>query len=142
MKSTAVEMELFRIRTDDKGGDQLVILKEKSGDRMLPIVIGFFEADSIRMHVTGLKLPRPFTHDLLQLTIQGLDASVDRIIVDALKDRTFHAKLVLKTAGGELKRIDARPSDAIALAVRTCAPIYVAEEVLEQTGVQEDQESP
>ncbi len=132
-----VEMELVRIRTNDKGGDQLIVLKEKKGKRYLPIVIGLFEADSIRMHMTGVKLPRPFTHDLLRATIEGLDASVDRIVVDELQDRTFHAKLVLKTSAGDTRTIDARPSDAIALAVRAGAPIFVSGHVLAATGAEE-----
>ena len=131
-----VEMEIFRIVTNDRGGDQRIDLKEKGGRRVLPILIGLFEAEAIRLQLTGRRLPRPFTHDLLKNTISELGARVERIVIDELKERTFHAKLVLRTAQGESKRIDSRPSDAIALAVRTSAPIFVSPHVLEITGIQ------
>ena len=125
------EMELFQIRMDDRRGEQLIILKEKEGDcRLLPIVIGIFEAEAIRIKVKGMKTARPLTHDLLRGTIEQLGATVEKIVIDNLEQGTFFAKLVLKTASGEEVQVDARPSDAIALALRANAPIFVEEEVL------------
>ncbi len=129
-----VKMELFQIRLDDRRGEQLILLREKEGNgRVLPIVIGIFEAESIRMQVKGMKLARPLTHDLLKDTIKQLGATVEKIVIDNLKKGTFFAKLMLKTVSGEEVRVDARPSDAIALALRVNAPIFVEEEVLSQT---------
>ncbi len=128
------EMELFQIRMDDRRGEQLIILKEKEGNcRLLPIVIGVFEAESIRMKVKGMKTARPLTHDLLKGTIEQLGATVEKIVIDNLKEGTFFAKLVLRTVAGEEVQVDARPSDAIALALRANVPIFVKEEVLSLT---------
>lgn len=125
------EMELFQIRMDDRRGEQLIILKEKEGNcRLLPIVIGVFEAESIRMKVKGMKTARPLTHDLLKDTIEQLGAMAEKIVIDNLKEGTFFAKLVLKTVAGEEVQVDARPSDAIALALRANVPIFVSEEIL------------
>ena len=127
-------MEVFQIRTDDRRGEQLIVLKEKGGNgRLLPIIIGIFEAESIRMKVRGVKTARPLTHDLLKDTIEQLGATLERIVIDNLESGTFFAKLVLKTTNGHEVRVDARPSDAIALALRTEAPIFVEEKVLNLT---------
>jgi len=128
-----VEMELSRIVIDEKRHDQLIVLKEKNGSRMLPIVIGLQEASAIKLKIGGFNPPRPLTHDLLHTTIKDLEASVDKIIIDKLEENTFHAKIVLKTASGELKMIDARPSDSIALAVRAHTSIFVEDEIIKNT---------
>ncbi len=128
-----IEMELNKIIIDEKRHDQIIVLKEKNGERRLPIVIGLLEASSIKMKISGVEPPRPLTHDLLKSAIENLDAKVEKVIIDKLLDNTFHAKLVLKT-NGTTKIIDARPSDSIALAVRTKSPIFVEEEVLKRIG--------
>ncbi|MGA2774485.1 MAG: bifunctional nuclease family protein [Candidatus Omnitrophota bacterium] len=128
-----VEMELSRIVIDEKRHDQLIVLKEKNGTRLLPIVIGLAEASAIKLKIGGFNPPRPLTHDLLHTTIKNLEASVDRIIIDKLEENTFHAKIVLKTASGELKTVDARPSDSIALAVRAHASIFVDDEIIKKS---------
>lgn len=128
-----VEMELNKIVIDEKRHDQLIVLKEKAGERLLPIVIGLPEASAIKMKISGFEPPRPLTHDLLQSTIEKLDAAIDKIIIDKLEDNTFHAKLIIKTRSGDTKTIDARPSDSIALAVRSRAPIFVEDEVVKQS---------
>ena len=128
-----VEMELSKIVIDEKRHDQIIVLKEKNGSRLLPIVIGLNEASAIKLEISGFKPPRPLTHDLLFTTIENLDASIDKIIIDKLEDNTFHAKMVLKTNSSEIKTIDARPSDSIALAVRAHAPIFVEDEVIAQS---------
>ena len=127
-----IEMELSKIIIDEKRHDQVIVLKEKNGERLLPIVIGLAEASAIKMRISGMIPPRPLTHDLLKLTIEQLGASVDRVIIDKLEDNTFHAKLILKV-DGTFKTIDARPSDSIALAVRAPAPIFVEETVIKQS---------
>lgn len=128
-----IEMELNKIIIDEKRHDQIIVLKERNGERRLPIVIGYLEASSIKMKIAGAKPPRPMTHDLLKSTIESLDATVEKVIIDKLLDNTFHAKLILKT-NGTTKIVDARPSDSIALAVRTKSPIFVEEGVLNQLG--------
>ena len=127
-----IEMELSKIVIDEKRHDQLIALKEKGGSRVLPIVIGLNEASAIKLKISGFNPPRPLTHDLISLIIQNLGATVEKVIIDKLEENTFHAKLVIKTASGELKSIDARPSDSIALAVRFHAPILVEDEILKQ----------
>lgn len=127
-----VQVELSKIIIDEKRQDQIIVLKEKKGDRQFPIVIGFLEASSIKMKLSGLEVPRPMTHDLLIATIAGLGAKLEKLIIDKLVENTFHAKLEIKTADGQIKLIDARPSDGIALAVRSNAQIFVEEEVLKK----------
>lgn len=128
-----LEMELNKIVIDEKRHDQLIVLKEKNGSRILPIVIGLAEASAIKLKISGFNPPRPLTHDLLHTTIENLNAAIDRIIIDKLEENTFHAKIVLKAASGESKIIDARPSDSIALAVRAHAPIFVEDEIIRQS---------
>jgi bifunctional DNase/RNase len=130
-----VEMELNKIVINEKRHDQLIVLKEKNGDRILPIVIGLNEASAIKLKISGFQPPRPLTHDLLHATIENLEANIDKVIIDKLEENTFHAKLVIRTSSGTTKVIDARPSDSIALAVRANAPIFVEDEVIKQSGV-------
>ncbi len=127
-----VEMELNKIVIDEKRHDQLIVLKEKSGNRLLPIVIGINEASAIKLKISGFNPPRPLTHDLFYSTLKDLEANIDKVIIDKLEDNTFHAKLVIKTDAGNTKVIDARPSDSIALAVRAHAPIFVEEQIIAQ----------
>ncbi|MDD5618586.1 MAG: bifunctional nuclease family protein [Candidatus Omnitrophica bacterium] len=128
-----VEVELNKIIIDEKRQEQVIILKEKNGSRMLPIVIGLLEAMAIKMEIGGVTPPRPLTHDLLKNLVEGLGAKVNKIIIDKIMDSTFHAKIILTTKDNQPKDIDARPSDSIALAVRTKSPIFVQEEVLNKS---------
>ncbi len=112
------------------GGAYAILLKEIDGKKRLPIIIGAFEAQAIALEIEGIKPPRPLTHDLLKQLTDSLGATVLEIIIDELKDNTFYAKIVLEVSGFS-QELDARPSDAIALAVRTQAPIYVAETVMD-----------
>jgi len=130
-----VEMELNKIVIDEKRHDQLIVLKEKNGSRVLPIVIGLAEASAIKLKISGFNPPRPLTHDLLHSAIENLEASVEKIIIDKLEDNTFHAKIVLKAANGSSKVIDARPSDSIALAVRAHTPIFVEDEIVKKSEI-------
>ena len=128
-----VEMELKKIVIDEKRHEQLIVLKEKQGERVLPIVIGLNEIAAIKAKISGVNPPRPITHDLLYSIIQVLDAKVEKILIDKLENNIFYAKIVFKTKDGETKIADARPSDSIALCVRARAPIFVDESVLKQT---------
>ena len=133
-----IQVELSKIIIDEKRRDQVIVLKEKEGERQFPIIIGFLEASSIKLKLSGVIVPRPMTHDLLDATINGLGARLDRLIIDKMVKNTFHAKLVIKTSEGNTIQIDARPSDGIALAVRAHAPIFVEEEVLNKAAVFEE----
>jgi len=130
-----LEMELNKIVIDEKRHDQLIVLKEKKGSKILPIVIGLAEASAIKLKISGFVPPRPLTHDLLADTIAHLEGKIEKIIIDKLEENTFHAKIVLKTASGETKNIDARPSDSIALAVRAHAPIFVEDEIIKKSEI-------
>jgi len=112
------------------GGAYAILLKEYEGNRRLPIIIGAFEAQAIALEIEGIKPPRPLTHDLLKQLTDNLGAAIIEIVVDELRENTFYAKVILE-ASGLVQEIDARPSDAIALAVRAEAPIYVANSVME-----------
>lgn len=115
----------------------VVMLKEKMAERYLPIFIGPAEANAIAIKLRGETLPRPLTHDLLHSIIDALGASVDSIIVSDLKNDTFYAKIILNVGDGQME-VDARPSDALALAVRVEVPIYAEESVLEKAGISLD----
>ena len=112
------------------GGAYAILLKEVNGNRRLPIIIGAFEAQAIALEIEGIKPPRPLTHDLLKQITDSLGASIVEILIDELKENTFYAKIILEVSA-LTNEIDARPSDAIALAVRAQAPIFVAESVME-----------
>ena len=127
-----VEMEVSKIRIDERRGEQVIVLKERAGNRLLPIIIGISEVTAIKMKISGIQPPRPLTHDLLKNTIAQLGATLKRIIITKLEFNTFFATLVLETKAGERHEVDARPSDSIAVALRADAPIFVAEEVLNQ----------
>ena len=126
-----VPMELSRIIISETNDEQVIVLKEVEGSRAFPIVIGIWEAVAIDRNIKGKKTPRPMTHDLIENVIAGLDARLERVIVNDLRDRTFFARLILRRNGKQVE-IDSRPSDAIALAVQMKAPIYVEERVLEE----------
>ena len=126
-----VQMELSRIIISEINDQQVIFLKEVDGSRAFPILIGIFEATSIDRRVKGFQAPRPLTHDLLVQMCEQLGGTLESVVIHDLKDQTYFAKLCVRREG-ELVEIDARPSDAIAVAV-TCnphLPIYVSEGVL------------
>ena len=127
-----VQMEVSRIRIDERRGEQVVVLKEREGNRFLPIIIGISEVTAIKMKISGIEPPRPLTHDLLRNTISQLGARLERVVITQLEFNTFFATLVLRSQDGRVHEVDARPSDSIAVALRADALIYVAEEVLKQ----------
>ena len=134
------EMSIDSIRVSLQNYQRVVILKDKDSDRYLPIWIGANEADAIAVKLQEVSVPRPLTHDLLESVIQSLGAQVNHILVSDLSDDTFYAKIVLQHNGSQTE-IDSRPSDAIALAVRTQAPIFAADSVVEKAGVRMDQDT-
>ena len=130
-----VRVELVKIIIDEKRQDQVIVLKEKDGERQIPVVIGFMEASSIRLKISGVDVPRPMTHDLLVNVIEVLGGRLERALIDKLVDNTFHAKLEIRSKEGEIKLIDARPSDSIAMAVRFKAPIFVADDIFDKSAM-------
>jgi bifunctional DNase/RNase len=128
--ASLVEMTIKGLMVDPITNMPIVILKDKEGERVLPIWVGIFEANAIALQIENVATPRPMTHDLLRNIISDLDGCVDRVVVSDLKDNTFYAIIHL-TVRGERVAIDARPSDAIALALRTRAPILVEETVID-----------
>ena len=126
-----VECELARIIINDNADQQFIFLREKSGERTFPIVISVFEAFAIDRFVKEQRPPRPLTHELLFGILQQLGVRIERTEVTKLEESTFYANLVLKR-GEEKFDVDARPSDAIALAVRAHAPIFVHEDVIDE----------
>ncbi len=127
-----VQMEVSRIRIDERRGEQVVVLKERGGNRLLPIIIGISEVTAIKMKISGIQPPRPLTHDLLRNAITQLGATLQRVVISKLEFNTFFARLVIQSRDGAIEDVDARPSDSIALALRADAPIFVAEDVLNQ----------
>ncbi|OGO42657.1 MAG: hypothetical protein A2137_00395 [Chloroflexi bacterium RBG_16_58_8] len=135
-----IEMTIDSIRVSLMNYQRVVILKEKSSDRYLPIWIGPAEADAIAVKLQGVAVPRPLTPDLLSSVIDTLGAAVNSIIVNDLKNDTFYAKVILDVDGKQLE-VDSRPSDALALAVRTGVPIFADESVLDKAGILLDGET-
>ncbi len=125
-----IEMTIKGLMVDPITNTPIVILRDKDGQRVLPIWVGIFEANAIALQIENVSTPRPMTHDLLRNVIQDLNASVQKIVVCDLQDNTFFA-LIYVTVNGETRAIDARPSDAIALALRTRAPIFVEDTVID-----------
>ncbi len=125
-----IEMTIKGLMVDPITNMPIVVLKDKEGERVLPIWVGIFEANAIALQIENIATPRPMTHDLLRNVIADLDGAVDRVVVSDLKENTFFAIIHL-TVKGERVVVDARPSDAIALALRTRAPILVEETVID-----------
>lgn len=126
-----VRMDLAQIVICETRDQQLIVLRERNGNRALPIVIGLTEALAIDRRVKGVQWQRPLTHDLLGNVIESLEAELEKIVINDLQDHTFYAKLVIRQQG-ELIEVDSRPSDAIALGVATEVPIYVEDHVLRE----------
>jgi uncharacterized protein len=125
-----IEMTIKGLMVDPITNTPIVILRDKDGDRVLPIWVGIFEANAIALQIENVSTPRPMTHDLLRNVIEDLQARVEKIVVSDIQENTFYAVIHLAMNGQSLS-IDARPSDAIALALRTRAPIFVEESVID-----------
>ncbi len=126
-----LEVEIKGLMLDPSSNTPIVILREPESERFLPIWIGLFEAQAIALEIEGVESPRPMTHDLLRSSVLQLGGQVTRIIITALRDNTFYAEIHL-ARNGDAVVLDSRPSDAIALALRTQAPVFVMPEVLDQ----------
>lgn len=126
-----VRVDLARIIIQDTSDQQIIVLKERDGDRQFPIVIGDNEAAAIDRRLKGLQHPRPMTHDLMATIIERLSGELEKIVINDLRDHTFYAKLMIR-CNGALIEIDSRPSDAIALGVASETPLYVEEDVLRE----------
>ena len=133
------EMVIYGVSFDLVGKQPIVLLKTADGNKFLPIWIGHPEAAAILMKLQGATTPRPMTHDLVTDMLAQLDAQVTRITVTELKENTFYASITVQQDGSEIE-IDSRPSDAIALAVRAEAPIFAAEEVIEESAIEFEHE--
>src|SRR5918996_388265 len=125
-----IELSLVGVRVELPSNQPIVLLKETSGDRYLPIWIGAVEATAIAFALQGIETPRPMTHDLLRDILSESEIQVERIVINDLIDQTFYATIRMNT-NGKTTEVSSRPSDAIALAVRLSSPIFAAEEVLE-----------
>jgi bifunctional DNase/RNase len=125
-----IEMTIKGLMVDPITNSPIVILRDKEGQKVLPIWVGIFEANAIALQIENVSTPRPMTHDLLRNVIQDLKASVQKVVVCDLQENTFYALIYLALDGATVA-IDARPSDAIALALRTRAPIFVEDTVLD-----------
>ena len=135
-----LEMNVDSIRVSPMNYQRVVILKQKDSDRYLPIWIGPAEADAIAVKLQDLSVPRPLTHDLLRTVIDTLGGTVKHILVSDLENDTFYAKIVIQM-NDDLKEIDSRPSDAMALAVRMQVPIFAEEAVMEKAGILLDKDT-
>lgn len=129
-------MEILGLSTSpSSGGAYALVLSESQGSRRLPIIIGTFEAQAIALELEHIRPPRPMTHDLIRNIIQQFNSFVKEVIISDLREGTFFAKIILQNEYTEFE-VDARPSDAVAIAIRFTAPIYVAEKVIEEAGIQ------
>jgi bifunctional DNase/RNase len=125
-----IEMTIKGLMVDPVANTPIVILRDKDGQRVLPIWIGMFEANAIALQIENVAPPRPMTHDLLRNVIHDLEASVQKVVVYDLQENTYYA-LIYLSLRGDTVTVDARPSDAIALALRTRAPIFVEDAVID-----------
>ncbi len=132
-----IELVLNKIKVDETRSEQVIIFREKNGGKYLPVVIGMAEVNAIKLRLSGVKPPRPLTHDLMAQIIEQLGAKLSKVCIDRLEQQTFYAKLILSRSGQEDLTIDARPSDSVALALRTGTPVFASEEVVAKAGVKE-----
>lgn len=128
-------VEVVGVRVEVPSNQPIVLLRESEGERFLPIWIGAVEATAIAFAAGGVRPPRPLTHDLLKDLVVGLGATLERVELTELKEGVFYADLVLDSPQGS-RRVSARPSDAIALALRTDSPIYGSEQLLDEAGIE------
>ena len=124
-----IEFKIKGLMMDPLTNSPIVVLQQTTSDTLLPIWVGIFEANAIALQIEKVDMPRPMTHDLLKALLNHLNANVEKIVVNELKENTFYAVIFLNVAG-KMVTVDSRPSDAIALALRTDSPIFVTDDVL------------
>ena len=129
-----IQVELAQIIINEEVDQQIIVLRELNGQRSFPIVIGMPEILAIDRRLKGIELPRPLTHDLLELVIEQMGGRVAKVVINDLRDHTFFATIYVRQ-GDQLTAIDSRPSDAIALAAGLRTPLYVSEQVFDQLGL-------
>lgn len=134
-----VEMKIRTLMMDPVTQMPIVVLRDLDGNAILPIWVGVYEANAIALEIEKMQTPRPLTHDLIKSLLYGMDVRVDRVVVSELRDDTFYALIWLEK-DGKMMSLDARPSDALALALRTDAPIFVDETVLANSKVASSEE--
>ena len=125
-----IEVKIRALMMDPNSGTPIIILKDIDSDTMLPIWVGAYEANAIALEIEKIAPPRPMTHDLLRNLITQLGIQVERVVVTNLRDNTFFAEIEMRMSDGARMKLDSRPSDAIALALRADCPIFVNEEVI------------
>ena len=131
-----IEVTVSKVAIDVNSKMPVIVLKEKDGDKTLPIWIGLFEAQAIALALENVRPPRPLTHDLAKSLIEKLNGRVDRVVISDLKHNTFYARILMRR-NGEPLQVDSRPSDAIALALRLKVPIFINEAVLDKIAIGE-----
>ena len=131
----ALRVEIAKISFYPPSKGYAVILKELDGERQLPVIVGAFEAQAIALAIEGIEMPRPMTHDLLSNLLETMEVDVKEIVINKLVEGTFYAKILVDSYSFGEKAIDSRPSDAIALALRVDAPVFVDEKVMKEAGV-------
>ena len=136
-----IRLSLIGVRVEVPTNQPIVLLREESGTRFLPIFIGSPEATAIVYALQGLDTPRPMTHDLFKTVLDDLDVTLARVEITDLQNGTFYAEITLRTAAGQ-QVVDSRPSDAVALASRVGAPIWVADAVMEEAGMADNVTEP
>lgn len=136
-----MEVKVQSLGLDPTSNTPVVILREKDGTRVLPIWIGPGEARAIAMELAGMKFSRPLTHDLFASVMAGLGGTLQRVLITKVVDNTYYAELIIRR-GDEVISVDARPSDSIAIALRTDASIYTTEDLLEKTAIEIEEASP
>ncbi len=129
-----IEVTVSKVAIDVNSKTPVIVLKEKDGEKTLPIWIGLFEAQAIALALENVRPPRPLTHDLAKSLIEKLKGRVDRVVISDLKHNTFYARILMRR-NGEPLQVDSRPSDAIALALRLRVPIFIDETVLDKIAV-------
>lgn len=129
-----IEVTVSKVAIDVNSKMPVIVLKEKEGDKTLPIWIGLFEAQAIALALENVRPPRPLTHDLAKSLIEKLEGRVDRVVISDLRHNTFYARILMRR-NGEPLQVDSRPSDAIALALRLKVPIFIEETVLDKIAI-------
>ncbi len=130
------EAEVKALLVDPMNNAPVILLKDRNSSKAMPIWIGEAEAMSIALELQGQAFPRPLSHDLMKRLLEALGGTLEKVVISSIQEGTFYATLYVRTASGEVKEIDARPSDSVALALRTRSPIYIADEVFEQSAIE------
>ncbi|MEO0146597.1 MAG: bifunctional nuclease family protein [candidate division WOR-3 bacterium] len=136
-----IQVEIFRVLYEPNTKTNLVLLKEIEGQRILPVSIGIFEAEAIARALHGITFERPLTHDLIKNLIKEMGGTLEKVIINDLKDNVFYARLIIRK-NGEILSLDARPSDSICIATLWGCPIFVGAQVMEKAGVDMDELPP